>query len=213
MEEILEKKPTETNKEIITSQPVIVDKVEQARTIVSKRKFLEIWKKSTGVVSVSCAKAEINRETYYRWLKEDPEFAEAVKEVEDTRLDVAEEILFEKVFIEKDKNLLKFYLERRSPAYRQKLINEIYAGKKTMEDLYDEAVAENTKIQQEHDQLITGPDRPEQRGDDQALIEDQGQEGTDSATDSERSPELLPEQAAPAQPDTQSPPKGIEQDH
>jgi hypothetical protein len=209
----MEANSTEVHKEIIPVKTVVVNEEEQMRTTLAKKKFLEIWKKSTGVISVSCAKAEIDRKTYYNWLKEDPEFAEAVKEVEDTRLDVAEEILFEKVFIEKDKNLLKFYLERRSPAYRQKLINEIYAGKKTMEDLYDEAVAENTKIQQEHDQLITGPDRPEQRGDDQALIEDQGQEGTDSATDSERSPELLPEQAAPAQPDTQSPPKGIEQDH
>jgi hypothetical protein len=126
----MEANSTEVHKEIIPVKTVVVNEEEQMRTTLAKKKFLEIWKKSTGVISVSCAKAEIDRKTYYNWLKEDPEFAEAVKEVEDTRLDVAEEILFEKVFIEKDKNLLKFYLERRSPAYRQKLINEIYAGKR-----------------------------------------------------------------------------------
>lgn len=44
-----------------------------------KTKFLEVLEKSP-IVQYACEKVGISRNTFYRWLKEDPDFASSYKQ-------------------------------------------------------------------------------------------------------------------------------------
>ena len=57
---------------------------------IKKETILKALENSLGVVTVACKQADIPRSTYYKWLKEDEEFAQAVKEIENIALDFAE---------------------------------------------------------------------------------------------------------------------------
>ena len=52
--------------------------------------MLQALESSLGVVTVACKQTGIPRSTYYKWLKEDEEFAKSVKEIENIALDFAE---------------------------------------------------------------------------------------------------------------------------
>jgi hypothetical protein len=60
-----------------------------------KRILLMALEKSLGIVSVACKKANLSRDTHYRWLKEDPKFKAAVMLINELALDFAEGKLFE----------------------------------------------------------------------------------------------------------------------
>lgn len=77
-----------------------------------KKKFIEEMKETLGNVTSSCTRTKIGRTTFYRWLKDDPEFLEALKEVEVKRKDLAEHHLF-RAIIEGDVAAIRFYLERK----------------------------------------------------------------------------------------------------
>jgi hypothetical protein len=55
-----------------------------------KKALLAALEKSLGVVTTACRAAGINRDTHYRWLKEDPEYAEQVASLADMALDFGE---------------------------------------------------------------------------------------------------------------------------
>ena len=57
---------------------------------IKKEAMLQALENSLGVVTVACKSANIPRSTYYKWLKEDKEFADQVKEIENIALDFAE---------------------------------------------------------------------------------------------------------------------------
>jgi hypothetical protein len=57
---------------------------------ILKKRMLEALEKSLGVVTTACNKADIARQTHYRWMKEDPEYAAAVKDLENLTLDFGE---------------------------------------------------------------------------------------------------------------------------
>ena len=59
--------------------------------------MLSALEKSLGVVTVACKKANIPRSTYYKWLKEDTDFANAVKDIENIALDFAESQLHSQI--------------------------------------------------------------------------------------------------------------------
>ena len=54
-------------------------KKEQDRTMAKKQLFLAVFSMTLGVVTTTCERAKIHRDTYYDWRKKDPEFAAAVK--------------------------------------------------------------------------------------------------------------------------------------
>lgn len=56
--------------------------MEQNRTKEAKKRMLKALSSSLGIVTTALKAAEVGRVTYYRWLKEDEEFANQVKEVE-----------------------------------------------------------------------------------------------------------------------------------
>ena len=75
-----------------------------------KKVFLEALKLSAGNVSIACSKADISRNTAYRWYNEDPEFREAWIEVKESLLDMAESMLLKAIKEGKTTELI-FYLK------------------------------------------------------------------------------------------------------
>ena len=67
------------------------------KTEHKKRAMLEALEKSLGVVTVACKNAEIGRTQFYNWLKDDEEFAKAVKSIDDIALDFAESQLHKQI--------------------------------------------------------------------------------------------------------------------
>ena len=88
---------------------------------IKKEAMLKALENSLGVVTVACKQSDTPRSTYYKWLKEDKEFAKAVKEIENIALDFAESQLHSQmkdgntsatIFYLKTKGKKRGYIER-----------------------------------------------------------------------------------------------------
>ena len=89
---------------------------------IKKETLLKSLEQSLGVVTVACKKANIPRSTYYKWLKEDSDFAEQVRDIENVALDFAESQLHKQIqenstsatiFYLKTKGKSRGYVERQ----------------------------------------------------------------------------------------------------
>lgn len=116
-----------------------MDKSIVKRQSKNKELLLGILKK-TPIVQIACEKANIGRATYYRWHKDDPEFAKASDQaLLDGNLlvnDMAESQMMSAI---KDKNMtaIIFWLKHHHPAYATKI--EITATNKNQDiELTDE---------------------------------------------------------------------------
>ena len=56
--------------------------MEQNRTHIAKERMLKALESSLGVVTTALKATDLSRTNYYKWLKEDEEFAQKVKDVE-----------------------------------------------------------------------------------------------------------------------------------
>jgi hypothetical protein len=56
--------------------------MEQNRTQLAKKQMLKALESSLGVVTTALKATDLSRTNYYKWLKEDAEFAQAVNDVE-----------------------------------------------------------------------------------------------------------------------------------
>ena len=88
---------------------------------IKKEAMLKALENSLGVVTVACKQSDTPRSTYYKWLKEDEEFAKSVKEIENIALDFAESQLHSQmkdgntsatIFYLKTKGKKRGYIER-----------------------------------------------------------------------------------------------------
>ena len=88
---------------------------------IKKEAMLQALENSLGVVTVACKQSDTPRSTYYKWLKEDEEFAKSVKEIENIALDFAESQLHSQmkdgntsatIFYLKTKGKRRGYIER-----------------------------------------------------------------------------------------------------
>ena len=108
---------------------------------IKKESLLSSLEQSLGVVTVACRQAGIPRSTYYKWLKEDEEFAKEVKDIENIALDFAESKLHEQIqigntsatiFYLKTKGKNRGYVERsevhQETTYKSLDINIIDTG-------------------------------------------------------------------------------------
>lgn len=68
--------------------------IDKKEDIDKKGLMLVALKANMGVVSKSCEKVGISRKTHYEWLKTDPEYNEAVEDVVESTIDLAESSLF-----------------------------------------------------------------------------------------------------------------------
>ena len=56
--------------------------MEQNRTKIAKERMLKALESSLGIVTTALKSCDLSRTNYYKWLKEDEEFAEKVKDIE-----------------------------------------------------------------------------------------------------------------------------------
>ena len=89
---------------------------------IKKEAILQALENSLGVVTVACKQVDIPRSTYYKWLKEDEDFARAVKDIENIALDFGESQLHSQmkdgstsatIFYLKTKGKKRGYVERQ----------------------------------------------------------------------------------------------------
>lgn len=67
------------------------------KTDTRKNVMIQSLESSLGVVSVACQKAELSRETHYKWYREDLDYKLRVDNVKNICLDFAESKLFEQI--------------------------------------------------------------------------------------------------------------------
>ena len=179
--------------EIEYGKRIVKLSTEQERTKIKKRAFLELWEKSNGVVTYVCEKLNINRDTFYTWKMNDKEFAAKVKAVEDSRLDAAEDVLFGKIFIERDASCARYFLDRKHPGYKPKSVTEVIAGEKTLEDLLaeDDAKADKELKEYERKHNNTKADGEKDKRPTDGTIQNQDQEGGNSQVQTESGADIL----------------------
>ena len=82
------------------------------KTVQHKKAIIEALEQSLGVITTACKKVGVGRTTFYGWLSDDPEFKEAVNDIQDIALDFVESQLFKQI---KDSNTAAtiFYLKTK----------------------------------------------------------------------------------------------------
>ena len=61
--------------------------MEQNRTQINKERMLKALESSLGVITTALKSCDLSRTNFYRWLKEDKEFAAKVEEIESIQKD------------------------------------------------------------------------------------------------------------------------------
>jgi len=79
---------------------------------IDKRKefMLQALGKTLGLVTPACKELGVSRDTFYRWLREDPEFKKKVDEIDDIQGDFVEHQLFKKIKEGSERSIL-FYMK------------------------------------------------------------------------------------------------------
>ena len=105
-----------------------------------KEKLLKALEETQGLIYHACKKAgNISRSTYYRYLKEDEEFAKAVKEIQEAQIDYVEGELIKYISRGKE-TIIIFYLKSKAKdrGYAEKL--DITSGGKPLTELKIEVI-------------------------------------------------------------------------
>lgn len=99
--------------------------LRQQNQHIKKEMFLEALEKSMGIMSQAAKKVGVDRTTPYKWMREDPDYAEKVKEIINVPLDFVEGKLFEAIN-ENNITAIIFYLKtkgkHRGYVERQELV-------------------------------------------------------------------------------------------
>jgi len=62
-----------------------------------KKEFLQIYANNNAHMSHSAQLAKISRITIYNWMKDDPEFEHAIKEIKNSLVEDVEEMVYKKI--------------------------------------------------------------------------------------------------------------------
>lgn len=82
--------------------------MSNSKTERKKKKFISIFEKKVCNIKQTCKAVGITRQTYYNWMKEDPDFAQEVTDVEESLYDDIESKMYKKAIIEEDNTMLIF---------------------------------------------------------------------------------------------------------
>ena len=89
-----------------------------------KKRFLQAFAESRGIVLTACEATGISRSTYYKWMKDDPDFKAAASDVAEAQLDFVESKLINRIdsgdttaiiFYLKTKGKKRGYIEKTQP--------------------------------------------------------------------------------------------------
>jgi hypothetical protein len=64
---------------------------EQYRTVQAKKKMLKALAENGMIIGTACRACGVGRQTYYSWIKDDPDFKKQVDELGELDLDLAEQ--------------------------------------------------------------------------------------------------------------------------
>lgn len=86
-----------------------------------KEILLEVLQKRHGIISDACKAVNVSRPTFYKWKREDKEFSDAVDEINEQVVDLAENALIKKIK-EGDVTSIIFFLKTkgRNRGYQEK---------------------------------------------------------------------------------------------
>ncbi|MDD4685172.1 MAG: hypothetical protein PHD45_08065 [Bacteroidales bacterium] len=91
-----------------------------------KNALLNAYDKSMGNISSACRTVNVSRETFYRFKREDPVFAERVTEIDESNLDFAETVLLKNIREGKETSLIFFLKTKgRDRGYVERVENDI----------------------------------------------------------------------------------------
>ena len=105
-----------------------------------KEKLLKALQETQGLIYHACKKAgNISRSTYYRYMKEDKEFAQAVEDIKEAQIDYVEGELIKNISRGKETSII-FYLKSKAKdrGYAEKL--DITSGGKPLTELKIEVI-------------------------------------------------------------------------
>ena len=105
-----------------------------------KEKLLKALQETQGLIYHACKKAgNISRSTYYRYMREDEEFAKAVEDIKEAQIDYVEGQLIKNISDGKETSII-FYLKSKAKerGYAEKL--DITSGGKSLTELKIEVI-------------------------------------------------------------------------
>ena len=77
-----------------------------------KALFLKAFEQSRGIIAPACRAISMTRQIYYKWLEDDPSFAEAVEAIRQEQIDTVESALLNKIE-DGDTTAVIFYLKTK----------------------------------------------------------------------------------------------------
>lgn len=89
---------------------------DQQRTKKQKKLFLFYYAQSSYIVALACKKTGIERSTYYRWLENDPGFAESVDSLQVWLNDEMEDALIQRARAGHGPSI-RYWLDHRHPDF------------------------------------------------------------------------------------------------
>ena len=103
---------------------------------ITKEAFIIAYKENFGNITISCESAGVSRSSYNVWIKNDPEFAKKLAEIEpeEIMLDFGEQKLMERIakgdtlatmFLLKTKGKRRGYIERQEVAHEGDVVKQI----------------------------------------------------------------------------------------
>ena len=84
-----------------------------SKTEKLKKRFLNNFAKSLGIISTACKLTKITRQTYYNWINTDNEFKECVNDIQEAQKDYVESKLIENID-KNDTTAIIFYLKTKA---------------------------------------------------------------------------------------------------
>jgi len=180
--------------------PTQEQKVEQERTTIKKRLFLEWFEKTICLIGESAKEAGISRDTYYDWMKNDADFHKAANDILYREADMIESRL-KRAIMAGDVGAVKFWLDRRDPRYKRNVKIEAHIiGSETLEDLLDKEDVEIDKQNADNKKNKQRADRKK--------LHDPGQKGKDGAVHQQSGPADILEKKDPEKPLAEAPAEG-----
>lgn len=82
----------------------------------TKQKYLKALEKTKGNVTKACKQGKLDRTMFYKYKKEDAEFAKAVEDIKESQIEFVEEKLYEAIG-NLDSTLIKYYLQTKGRKY------------------------------------------------------------------------------------------------
>ena len=89
------------------------------KSAIKKAKLVELWGQTKGHITDMCRTVDVTRDTFYRWLKKDKDFNQAIQNAEWDLHDDVRDALIQKI-ADGSSTDIQFYLKKRHPDFMDK---------------------------------------------------------------------------------------------